>query len=106
MGVHGQCAEVRLGVNDEAVLVLLRKLSGGADDIVDQRCELHGLWVELELSRLDLRQVEHLVDEAEKVSTSAVHALQRLLRFFCSRPRRRASARRGPPVAGSKGMYS
>src|SRR5262245_11964478 len=36
-GVHGQCAEVLLGVNDEAVLVLLGKLSGGADDLVDQR---------------------------------------------------------------------
>ena len=37
-GVHGQCAEVLLGVNDEAVLVLLGKLAGGADDVVDQRC--------------------------------------------------------------------
>src|SRR5262245_8204999 len=36
-GVHGQCAEVLLSVNDEAVLVLLGKLSGGANDIVDQR---------------------------------------------------------------------
>src|SRR5215813_1651531 len=36
-GVHGQCAKVLLGVNDEAVLVLLGKLSGGADDLVDQR---------------------------------------------------------------------
>src|SRR5262249_12686435 len=37
-GVHGQCAEVLLGIDDEAVLVLLGKLSGGADDLVDQRC--------------------------------------------------------------------
>jgi len=37
-GVHGQCAEVLLRVNDEAVLVLLGKLSGRADDVVDQRC--------------------------------------------------------------------
>ena len=36
-GVHRQCAEILLGVNDEAVLVLLGKLSGGADDLVDQR---------------------------------------------------------------------
>ena len=36
-GVHGQCAEILLGVNDEAVLVLLGKLSGGADNLVDQR---------------------------------------------------------------------
>src|SRR5262249_26393690 len=36
-GVHGQCPEVPLGVNDEAVLVLLGKLSGGGGDLVDQR---------------------------------------------------------------------
>jgi hypothetical protein len=29
-GIHGQCAEVLWGVNDEEVLVLLGKLSGGA----------------------------------------------------------------------------
>src|SRR5262249_50764945 len=74
-GVHGQCAEVLWGINDEPVLVLLGKLSGGTDDLVDQRCELYGLRVELELSGLDLRQVEHLVDEAKEVSPSAVHAL-------------------------------
>src|SRR5262245_53929811 len=49
---------------------------------------MHGLWVELELSGLDLRQVEHLVDEAKEVSPSAVHALQRLLRLFCAEARR------------------
>src|SRR5262245_22606472 len=67
-GVHGEDTQVLLRVDNETVLVLLGKLSGGADDLVDQRCELHGLWVELELSGLDLRQVEHLVDEAKKVS--------------------------------------
>src|SRR5262249_42599869 len=36
---------------------------------------------------LDLRQVEHLVDEAKKVSTSAVHTLQRLLRLFSTEAR-------------------
>src|SRR5262249_55425225 len=35
--IDGQCAKVVLGLNDEAVLVLLGKLSGGADDLVDQR---------------------------------------------------------------------
>src|SRR5215510_9698265 len=87
-GVHRQCAEVLLDFNDEAVLILLGKLSRGADDLIDQRCELHGLWIEFELSGLDLRQIEHLVDEAKKVSTSAVHALQRLLRLFCAEARR------------------
>ena len=35
--IDGQCAEVLLGVNDEAVFVLLGKLPGGGDDVVDQR---------------------------------------------------------------------
>src|SRR6516162_9103910 len=48
---------------------------------------MYGLWVELELSGLDLRQVEHLVDEAKEMSPSAVHALQRLLRLFRAEPR-------------------
>jgi hypothetical protein len=54
-GVYCQCAEVLLGVNDEAVLVLLGQLSGGADDLVDQWCKLHCLGIELELTGLDLR---------------------------------------------------
>src|SRR5262249_51532599 len=37
-GVHGEDTQVLLGVDNETVLVLLRKLSGGADDLVDQRC--------------------------------------------------------------------
>jgi len=37
-GVHGQCAEVPLGVDDEAVLVLLGELSSGADDLIDHLC--------------------------------------------------------------------
>src|SRR5262249_5139394 len=87
-GVHSQCAEVLLHVNDQAVLVLLGKLSRGADDLIDQRCELHGLCIEFEFSGLDLRQIEHLVDEAKKVRAGAVHALQWLLRFLCSEARR------------------
>src|SRR5262249_49693892 len=35
-----------------------------------------------------LRQVEHLVDEAKKVSTSAVHALKWFLGLFCAEARR------------------
>src|ERR1700745_170714 len=61
---------------------------GGAWCCLAQRGRLHGLWVEFQLSRLDLRQVEHLVDEAKKVSPSAVHALKRLLRLLCAEPRR------------------
>src|SRR6516165_6706687 len=99
-GVDGQYAEVPLGVNDEAVLVLLGKLSRGADDLIDQRCELHGLWIEFELSGLDLRQIEHLVDEAKKVSAGAVHALQRLLRLFSTEARRVFDHHFGQPDDG------
>ena len=42
-GVHGERAEVVLGFDDEAVLVLLGELARGADDLVDQRREMHGL---------------------------------------------------------------
>src|SRR5262249_27956659 len=37
-GVHGEDTQVLLSVDNETVLVLLGKLSGGADDLVDQRC--------------------------------------------------------------------
>src|SRR5215831_5871189 len=61
---------------------------------------MHGLWVELELSGLDLRQVEHLVDEAKEVCPSAVHALQRLLRLFRAEARRVAEHHLGQPDDG------
>src|SRR5262249_2249218 len=99
-GVHGQCAKVLLGVNDEAVLVLLGKLSGGADDLVDQRGLLPGFWGVVELFGLDLRQVEYLVDEAKKVGAGAVHALQRLLRLFRAEARRIFDHHLGEPDDG------
>ena len=66
----------------EAVLVLLGKLARSTDHLFDQWCELHGLRIELKFAGLDLRQVEHLIDEAKQVSSGAVHALQRFLRLF------------------------
>src|SRR5262249_61257740 len=51
-GVNGQCAEILLGVNDEAVLVLRGKLSGGADDLVYSPWEPPGVWVWLRGCRL------------------------------------------------------
>jgi hypothetical protein len=61
------------------------------------------LRVELKLSGLDLRQVEHLVDEAKEVSPSAVHALQWLLRLFCSEARRVFDHHLGQPDDGVEG---
>jgi hypothetical protein len=40
-GIDGQCAEVLLGVNDEAVLVLLGELSGGNEN--PARCAKGGV---------------------------------------------------------------
>src|SRR5262249_2207556 len=87
-GVDGEGAEVLLRFDQQAVLVLLGELASRADHLLDQRRELHRLRVKLKLARLDLGEVEHLVDEAEQVSPSAVHALQRLLRLFCAEARR------------------
>ena len=49
---------------------------------------MHGLRIELKFPGFDLRQVEHLIDEAKKVGSSAVHALQWLLRLFGAKARR------------------
>jgi len=53
-------AEILLGFDDEAVLVLLGELSRGADDIIDER-QVHRLRIEFELAGFDLRQVQYLV---------------------------------------------
>ena len=86
--VNRQSAEVLLRVENQAVLVLLGKLARSTDHLFDQRCELHGLRIEFKFSGFDLRQVEHLIDEAKQVSSGAVHALQWLLRLFGTEARR------------------
>ena len=48
----------------------------------------------------DLREVEHLVDEAEKVGSGAVHALQWLLRLFRTEARRVGDHHLGQPNDG------
>ena len=74
--------------DDKLVVVLLSELTRGADDLVDQRRKLDGLRIEFELAGLDLGEIEHLVDEAEEMVTSAVHALQGLQRLFRAEARR------------------
>src|SRR5262245_16082350 len=54
-GVDGERAKVVRGLNRETVLVLVSKLSCRTDDLVDQRRELHGLRIELELACFNLR---------------------------------------------------
>ena len=49
MGSTVSSADIVLGFDNEAVLVLLRQLPRGADDLVDQRRQIDGLRVESSL---------------------------------------------------------
>ena len=77
MGSTVKSAEVLLRLDNQAVLVLLGKLARSTDHLFDQRCELYRLRIKLKFAGFDLRQVEHLIDEAKQVGSGAVHALQR-----------------------------
>src|SRR5947208_3429652 len=81
-GVRVERAQVLLCGHDEAVLVLLRELSRGADDLIDKPCQINRLGIELELAGFDLREVEHLVDETKEVSPGGIHTAQRFQRLF------------------------
>src|SRR5262245_54042646 len=58
MGIRGERAQVLLRFNDEPVLVLLSKLTGGADDLIDQPDQINGLGIEFELASFDFREVQ------------------------------------------------
>jgi hypothetical protein len=64
MGVRSERANVLLGFDDKAVLVLLGELSCGADDFVDELRQIDRLGIEFELAGFDLREVEYLIYEA------------------------------------------
>jgi hypothetical protein len=68
---------------------LFGKLTRGADNLIYERRELHGLRIELELAGFDFREAQHLVDQAKQVRAGAVHALERLQRLVCAEARRR-----------------
>src|SRR5437016_8227176 len=72
-GVRVERAQVLLGFDDEAVVVLLGELSRGADDLIDKPCQINRLGIEFELAGFDLREVEYLVDEAQEVGPSGIH---------------------------------
>ena len=68
----------------KVILVLVGQLSCGADDLVDQGCQLHRS--RIKFTGFDLREVEKLVNKAEQVLPGPVNALQRLLRLFGAEP--------------------
>src|SRR5262249_24069098 len=67
-GIRSERAQVLLRFDDEPVLVLLGKLSRGADNLVDKPGQIHRLEIEVELAGFDLREVQYLVDQAQEVS--------------------------------------
>src|SRR5262249_55488911 len=72
-GVRGERAQVLLRFDNEGGLVLLRKLSRGANDLVKKPRQIHRLGVEFELAGFDLREVEYLVDEAQQVGAGGIY---------------------------------
>ena len=52
------------------------------DDVLNQRRDGEGIEIQLHLARLDLGEVENVVDQGEKVTARTQHALQRLDLFF------------------------
>src|SRR4029450_9303588 len=87
-GIRGKRAQVLLGFDNEAVLVLRGELSRGADDLVDEPGQIDTLGIEFELAGFDLREVEDLVDEAQEVGPGGIDAAQRLQRLFRAEARR------------------
>src|SRR5262249_62416665 len=80
--VSGEPPQVLLRFNDKAVLVLLGKLTGGADDLVDKPGQIDRLGIEFELAGFDFREVQYLVDEAQEVGAGRIRAAQRLKRLL------------------------
>jgi hypothetical protein len=70
------------------------------DDLLDQWRQIHRLRAEFELAGLDLGEVEHLIDEAEKMGTRTVNPAQRLCRLFRAKARRIADHHLGQPDDG------
>src|SRR5262249_50747562 len=77
-GIDRDRAQALLRLDDKTVLVLLGELARGADDLVDQRNEAYAFRIEVELAGLDLRQVEHLVDQSKEMGAGGIHAFERL----------------------------
>ncbi len=77
-----------MGFDDKAVLVLLGELSRSADDLIDKPGQIHKLGIEFELAGFDLREVQHLVDEAKEVSPGGIHTAQRFQGLFRAEARR------------------
>jgi hypothetical protein len=72
-GIRVEFAQILLRFDDEVVLVLPGKLSRGADDLIDEPCQIHRLEIEVEFAGFDLREVQYLVDEAQEVGSGCIY---------------------------------
>ena len=70
--------EVRRAFDSEAIAVLSRHRLDGLNHILDNRRERERFEVKLHAPRLDLGEVEDVVDQGEQVPARAEHAVKRL----------------------------
>src|SRR6478609_8522132 len=103
MGSTVSETKVFLAFDHEAVVILLGEGPRCVDDLIDQRRQIHPIGTKLKLARLDLREVENLIDEAEKMTAGTVHPTQRLRRLFRAKTSRIGDHHLGEPDDGVKG---
>src|SRR4029077_18981217 len=75
-------------IDGKPVALLLGQLAGGARHVVEQWHQVDLFRAELQLARLDLREIEHLIDQPEQMRAGAMNALQRFGRLISSESRR------------------
>src|SRR5439155_25479861 len=98
--IHDHWADTSRTFDIKPVLVLLRQRTRGADHLVDQRGDIHSVRVDVELSRLDLRQIKYLIDEIEQMLSRAVNAPEWFYRLFRPEPLRIADHHIAQPNDG------
>ena len=67
-----------IATDRDPVLVFRRQRLDGLDDIVDQRRKAESIKMKLHPPRLDLGEVENVVDQCEQMPTRTQHAVKRL----------------------------
>jgi len=72
------CAEVRRVIDNQAVAVLRRHRLDGFSHVLDYGHQRERFEVKLHAPRLDLGQVEYVVNQREQVSAGTQHAVERL----------------------------
>src|SRR3984893_9280335 len=71
-------AEARWAINDEAVVVLRRHRLNRPGHVLDSGHQRERFEVKLHAPRLDLGQIENVVDQGEQVPAGSEHAVKRL----------------------------